>query len=98
AEAAVRRETLMFGKTRLRSPVDGVVLRVLPEPGERAAPADDRELFIVVNRDRTRVRAFVEELDALNVAPGQRAVVTAAGQPHHEYFGAVRTCSPYVGL
>jgi HlyD family secretion protein len=98
AEAAVRREELMFDKTRLRAPLEGVVMRVLPEAGELVGPADDRELFIVVNRDRTRVRAFVEELDALNVAPGQRAVVTAAGQPRHEYFGAVRTCSPYVGL
>ena len=71
AEVAVRREKLMFHKTRLLAPVDGVVLRVLPEPGELVGPADERELFIVVNRDRTRVRAFIEELDALNSSPGQ---------------------------
>ena len=30
------------------------------------------------------------------VLRGKR-VVTAAGQPDREYYGAVRTCSPYVG-
>lgn len=97
AEAAVRREKLIFDKARLRAPVDGVVLRVLPEPGELVGPADDRELFIIVNCDRIRVRAFVEELDALNVVPGLRAAVTASGQPHREYHGTVRACSPHVG-
>ena len=97
AEGAVRRERLMLEKTELRAPTKGIVLRVQCEPGELAGPGTDRELMALVNRDVTRVRAWVEELDALNVAPGQRATVTADGIPGRQFEGTVRTCAPSVG-
>jgi len=96
AEAAVRRETLLLNQRRLLSPVDGIVLRATLEPGELTGPTDEGGLLTVVNRDAIHVRAFVEELDALRVSPGQCAVVTAAGDPDRPYRGIVRTCSPDV--
>jgi multidrug resistance efflux pump len=96
AEAAVRRERLLLDKVRLRAPNDGIVLRAAPEPGEFTGPTDDRELFTIVDRGATRVRAFVEELDALRVAPGQRAVVCSASNPNQAYPGTIRMCSLYV--
>lgn len=97
AEGAVRRERLALEKTELRAPTKGIVLRVRGEPGELAGPGTDRELIALVNRDVTRVRAFVEELDALNVAPGQRAAVSADGIPGRRFEGTVKFCAPGVG-
>lgn len=97
SDAAVRREQLLLDKASLRAPVTGVILRVLPQPGELVGPGDERELFLIANRDHTCVRAFVEELDALHVAPGRRAVVTASGHADREYRGVVRSCAPHVG-
>ncbi len=96
AEGALRRERIMLEKTMLLAPTDGVVLRVLGEPGELVAPNDDRHMVTLVNRERTRVRAHVEELDAMRVAVGQKAVVTAEGEPDQSYAGVVQSCSPYV--
>lgn len=96
AEGTVRRERLMLDKTLLRAPTDGIVLRVLAEPGELVGPGDNHELFTLVNRSSTRVRACVEELDAMNVAVGQTATVTADGKPDQQYAGIVQSCSPYV--
>jgi multidrug efflux pump subunit AcrA (membrane-fusion protein) len=96
AEGALRRERVMLEKTMLLAPTDGVVLRVLGEPGEMVGPGDERDLVTLVNRDRTRVRAHVEELDALSVAVGQKAFVTAEGHPDREYAGIVQSCSPCV--
>jgi multidrug efflux pump subunit AcrA (membrane-fusion protein) len=96
AEGTVRRERLMLDKTLLRAPTDGIVLRVQAEPGEMVGPEDNRDLFTLVNRSSTRVRACVEELDAMNVAVGQKTVVIADGRPDRQYAGIVHSCSPFV--
>ena len=96
AEGTVRRERLMLDKTLLRAPTDGIVLRVQAEPGEMVGPEDNRDLFTLVNRSSTRVRACVEELDAMNVAVGQKTVVIADGRPDKQYAGVVHSCSPFV--
>jgi multidrug resistance efflux pump len=96
AETAVRQERTMVAKTRLRSPSRGIILHVAAEPGQLAGPEDGRDLFTIANRDSTRVRAQVEELDALSVVVGQKAVVMADGQPGHEFHGIVQSCSPHV--
>ena len=96
AEGALRRERILLEKTLLRAPSDGVVLRVLGEPGELVGPHDAGEVLSLVDRSRTRVRAFVEELDALDVRPGQRALVSAEARPEVRYEGVVQSCSPLV--
>jgi RND family efflux transporter MFP subunit len=97
AEGAVRRERLMLEKASLRAPTSGLVLRVRCEPGEMAGAGESRGLIVIVNRDVTRVRAYVEELDALSVAPGQRATIMADGMPGRQFSGIVRSCAPGVG-
>jgi multidrug resistance efflux pump len=96
AEAIVRQERNALKKTRLRSPVSGMVLHVVAEPGELVGPADDRHLVTVVNCDFTLIRAYVEELDALSVKAGQKAIVTADGKPDKVFEGTVQSCSPHV--
>ena len=93
AEGALRRERIMLEKALLVSPIDGVVLRVAGEAGELVGPTDERDVVTLVNRDRMRVRAHVEELDAMSVAVGQKAVVSAEGRPDQEYAGVVKTCA-----
>jgi multidrug efflux pump subunit AcrA (membrane-fusion protein) len=96
AEGVLRRERIMLEKALLLAPIDGVVLRMAGEQGELVGPTDEREVVILVNRDHTRIRAYVEELDAMSVAVGQKAVVSAEGRPEREYAGIVKTCAPYV--
>ncbi|HWB08489.1 MAG TPA: efflux RND transporter periplasmic adaptor subunit [Pirellulales bacterium] len=92
AGTAVRRELLLADKLRLRAPIDGLVLRVAAEPGEFAGPSDEQ--VAIVDRTTTRVRAFVEELDGLRVAPGQVALTSVTGNRGKSYRGTVRTCAP----
>lgn len=96
AEANLRYEQSVLDQTRLRAPTDGVVLKVHVETGELVGPQDDRALITVTNRDRTRVRAFVEELDSLGVAPGQSAYVVVDGRPGRRYAGLICSCAPHV--
>jgi multidrug resistance efflux pump len=96
AEAVVRQERNALEKTRLRAPGPGVILHVETEPGELVGPADAAPMITLVNRDSTRIRAFVEELDALGVVVGQKAFVTVDGKPRAAYEGAVKSCSPHV--
>jgi multidrug resistance efflux pump len=96
AEATLRHERALLEKTRLRAPVDGQVLHILLEPGELVGPDDERSLITMTNRDRTRVRAYVEELDALTVSPGQAAHVTVDGKPGERFAGKVVSCSPFL--
>lgn len=95
AQTAVRRDQLLLDKCRLRAPNDGVVLRAIPQSGELTGPNDERELFTIVSHGAMRVRAFIEELDGMHVCRGQRAVITAAGEPHTCYVGSVAACSLY---
>lgn len=94
AEAALRREQLLLDKCKLRAPSDGVVLRAALEVGELTGPTDDRELLIIADHGAARVRAFIEELDALHVSPGQRAEVSIPGGPDRQYQGTVSSCAP----
>jgi len=96
ADALVRQERNALEKTRLRAPERGVVLNVATEAGELVGPADEAPLITLVNRDATRIRAYVEELDALGVAVGQKALVTADGKLGATYEGTVKSCSPHV--
>lgn len=95
AETGVERELRALAKASLRSPCDGVLLTVASQAGELVGPAD-RELFTLVDTRQIRVRAFVEEFDALRVAEGQRATVTAVGAPNRPYAGTVQSCAPGV--
>lgn len=94
AEEAVREGRLMLDKTLLRSPVSGIVLELPGQIGELTGPADERPPVTVVNRDRTMIRAFVEEYDALSVDVGMPARVTTDSRPGNRYQGTVRSCAP----
>jgi multidrug resistance efflux pump len=96
-EARLRLAEAELAKTRLLAPVDGRVLRVLAEPGEVAGPAHEQPVLVMADLSRLRVRAFVEELDATRVRPGQSATITADGLPGKLFAGAVAQVAPRMG-
>lgn len=80
-----------LAKTRLLAPWNGRILRVFDEPGALVGPTGSRPILLMADVSRRRVRAFVEELDALRVCAGQRAIVTVDGMPRKEFTGRVST-------
>jgi multidrug resistance efflux pump len=86
-----------LAKTRLLAPTDGRVLRVFAEPGEVAGPAVEPAVLLLADLSTVHVRAFVEELDANRVRPGQDATVTADGLPGKHLPGKVIQIAPRMG-
>lgn len=97
AEARLRLAGAELARTRLVAPSAGTVLRRLAEPGDVAGPTTARPVLVLADLSRLRVRAFVEELDAVRVRPGQPAVVTADGLPGKEFRGRVAALLPRMG-
>lgn len=96
ADSALRREQLTLEKCVLRAPRDGVVLETFGQVGELVGPGAERPLVLFADAGPRQVRAFVEELDALNVAPGQPAIVLVSGRPERQYHGRIVECAPHV--
>ena len=77
AVASVARIQAELAKTRVVSPIDGVVLSREVHPGETIEAG--RSLLRVADLTRTRVEAEVDEFDAAAIAEGARVTVTAEG-------------------
>lgn len=90
AEAAVE-------KLRLRAPYDGTVLTVSAKAGEYSAPSPELSLVTFGDVSSLRVRAEVEERDAVKVRVGQPIVVRADAFPDTEFTGVVTSVSKTLG-
>ncbi len=77
AAATAARLGAVLAKTRITSPIDGVVLARLSEAGE-TVPQGQR-LVTICDLGRTRIEAEVDEYDALRVALGAEATVSVEG-------------------
>lgn len=95
AQARVEKAKTAVAKTVLTSPSDGTILHVYVEAGELVGPADATPILTMTDTREARVRAFVEELDAHAVVPGQRAIVKVDGLSE-EFAGTVLSCAPYM--
>jgi multidrug resistance efflux pump len=89
ARAELRQARAEMAKTRLVAPWNGRVLRTYVEPGTLVGPGNSQPIALLADVSRRRVRAFVEELDALRVREGLRAVVSVDGMPGKEFTGRV---------
>lgn len=89
ARAALERADLL-------APAEGRILRIACEPGEMVGPLSLEPAVIMADASEVRVRAYVEEYDAMVIAPGMTATVTADGLPQVEFRGKVTECSPYM--
>jgi HlyD family secretion protein len=96
--AQVRQAETLLERTVLRSPSEGVILKVRAEPGElRGLEAEQLEPIIsLTDTSSIHVRAQVEELDAVRVRPGLLARVTVDGLSGDSFRGRIIFCSPYM--
>ncbi len=86
AEAAVER-------TRIRAPSDGTVLAVNAKFGELVTPSPDAPVIVFGDVSQMRVKAEVEERDAVKVRVGQKAVIKGDAYPNREFNGTVTSIS-----
>jgi RND family efflux transporter MFP subunit len=77
AVAAVSRLQAVLAKTRIVSPIDGVVIQRSVQPGEHLETGEP--IVTVANLDRLRVEAEVDEFDTGRVALDAPVQVTAEG-------------------
>ncbi len=96
AELALQREKIQLEKTQLRSPIDGTIIECAMYPGELTDPHERTAAFRVVDRTEIRVRAWVEEIDAMDVTVGMPAVAIASGSVERRYRGTVIACASYM--
>jgi multidrug resistance efflux pump len=98
AESAVQQARTMLGKTKLLAPANGTVLRVDVEPGALVSLQYPQHAITMTDASLRRVRAWVEELDALSLCVGQSAAVIADGRPDVQYAGTISWVAPSMGV
>lgn len=87
ALASARRLEAVLAKTRIVSPIDGVVVLRSVHSGEHLEPGEP--LVTIADLDRTRIEAEVDEFDAGRVALGAPVVVKAEGYSGQEWAARV---------
>jgi len=87
AEAELKQNETALSKTKLYSPVDGVVLKRSVEPGQTvAASFQPPVLFIIAESlKRVELRVDVDEADVGKVRVGQRATFTVEAYPGRRF-------------
>ena len=76
AEAQLNVAKTLLEKTRIRSPIDGMVIYRFREPGESVFPNVPAPIISIGNRDILHLRADVDEMDLSRVKKGQRVFAT----------------------
>lgn len=89
ARAAMAEAEAVLEKTRIRSPISGVVLRNLRQTGEIVGGTADDVIFVIGNILKLRVHAQIDERDVARVALDQRAYVIATTFGEHRFPGRV---------
>lgn len=92
AESQLQQARTMLHKTVLRAPCDATVLSVDGEVGELTGPEAEKPVIRLVDSSQLRVRAYVDELDALNIEQGQRVQTTTDSLPSVAFTGRVESC------
>jgi HlyD family secretion protein len=91
-EAQVAQARVDLGRTEIRSPVDGIVVKRSVEPGQTvAASLQAPELFIIArNLTDMQVETSIDEADVGRVQLGQKASFTVDAFPGRTFHGEVR--------
>jgi len=85
--ATIQRNEAVLAKTRIVSPIDGVVVSRDADAGEMVRP--EGTICRIVDLSRVRVEAEIDEFDALRIVCGARVKITAAGNPGMDWPGIV---------
>lgn len=91
-EAQVAQARVDLGRTEIRSPVDGIVVKRSVEPGQTvAASLQAPEMFIVArNLSDMQVETSIDEADVGRVQLAQKASFTVDAFPGRTFHGEVR--------
>lgn len=97
ANGSLAEQRVLLGKTQLRSPIDGLVLRRYMKTGETVSVQPLLPILQIGDLQRLRVRAQLDETDVGRVELGQQAWVTAAGYPNRRFEGVVSRIGSRMG-
>lgn len=93
AQVAVEKQELALARTRITSPVDGVILQLHAAPGQKKLLAmDDHQsatIATLFEKGKLQARVDVPLADARGLTVGQRAIVTSDFLPNTEIHGVV---------
>ena len=91
-EAAVSQARVDLSRTRITSPVDGIVIKRTVERGQTvAASLQAPELFVIAqNLSEMQVDASIDEADVGRIRPGQKATFTVDAFPGRTFEGQVK--------
>ncbi|MDZ4100908.1 MAG: efflux RND transporter periplasmic adaptor subunit [Hydrogenophaga sp.] len=91
-EAAVAQARIDLSRTRITSPVDGIVIKRTVEKGQTvAASLQAPELFVIAqNLSDMQVDASIDEADVGRIRAGQKASFTVDAFPGQNFEGQVR--------
>lgn len=89
ARAQAGRAAAELEKTRIRAPIDGIVLKRVLNAGETVTALAPEPLATIGNLDQLRVRAEINELDISRVRVGAAATVSSDAFPGRQFPGRV---------
>ena len=87
AVAGYRRVEAEFARTRVRAPIDGVIVSRTVNPGETVSQGTP--LLRIVDLKRLRIEAEIDEYDIPRCVPGSTASITAPGHLGRSWHGTV---------
>ena len=93
AEADVKLQAADVEKSRILSPVNGIVLKRAAEPGQTVASSLQAPILFTLAEDlrRMQVEANVDEADIGTVKTGQKATFTVDAYPGHSFPALIET-------
>lgn len=94
ATAQVERAKAQLARTRITSPVDGVVLARHIEPGDSVVTGS--EMFVLARTGATRLVIEPDERNLARLALGQLALASAEAFPDRQFAAEVRYIAPSV--
>ena len=97
ANASVDEIRAQIEKTIIRSPLDGIVLKVFRRTGETVSNLPPTPIVTVGDTSRLRVRADVDEANVAQVAIGQTVSVTADAFRGKRFRGTVARIAAQLG-
>jgi ABC exporter DevB family membrane fusion protein len=94
ARARLEMAQSRLADTELRAPLTGQVLRIDVHEGEIVGPDSPQPAVTMADTRQLRVRAFVDEYDAMAIRPGAAATISVDGLADREFRGRVAEISP----
>ena len=95
AQAALNQSEELLDKTRIRSPIDGIVIQIDVKVGETVIAGTTNipgsTMMVIADRSETLTEVQVDEADIAQVTEGQRADVYPAAHPDTPLAGSVQS-------